>query len=81
MRTGSVGMLRWLLKLFRSTEVQSENKNDRSGAAEYTRPATWEDLLLVARLMNKHQVRYVLVGGYALAAHGYARMTTQFPAC
>ncbi|MEN8129764.1 MAG: nucleotidyl transferase AbiEii/AbiGii toxin family protein [Pseudomonadota bacterium] len=61
--------------MFRSTEAQSENKNDRHGAAEYTRPATWEDLLQVARLMNKHKVRYVLVGGYALAAHGYARMT------
>ncbi len=75
MRTGSAGMLRWLLKMFRSTEAQSENKNGRHGVVEYTRPATWEDLLQVARLMNKYKVRYVLVGGYALAAHGYARMT------
>jgi hypothetical protein len=29
----------------------------------------------VARLLNAHGARYILVGGYALAAHGYVRMT------
>lgn len=41
----------------------------------FTRPASWEDVLMVARLLNRHHVRYILVGGYALAAHGYVRMT------
>jgi hypothetical protein len=44
-------------------------------AALYTRPATWEDVLTTVRLLNRRQVRYVVVGGYALAAHGYIRMT------
>jgi hypothetical protein len=36
--------------------------------AEYTRPATWEDLKVVARLLNEQQVDYALIGGYAIAA-------------
>jgi len=27
------------------------------------------------RLLNKHKVRYLLLGGYAVAAHGYPRYT------
>lgn len=42
---------------------------------EYTRPATWEDVKLLARLLGEAGVRYALVGGYALAAHGYSRFT------
>ena len=42
----------------------------------YTRPATWEDVLDLARRLERHGARYVLVGGYALAAHGLVRMTT-----
>lgn len=42
---------------------------------EYTRPATWDDVLTVARLLNRQGARYALVGGYALAAHGHVRMT------
>ena len=42
----------------------------------YTRPALWEDVLDLARRLNRHGARYVLVGGYALAAHGLVRMTT-----
>jgi len=33
-----------------------------------------EDACLVARILNRHGARYVLVGGYALAAHGYVRV-------
>ena len=36
----------------------------------FTRPALWEDVLDLARRLNRHGTRYVLVGGYALAAHG-----------
>jgi Nucleotidyl transferase AbiEii toxin, Type IV TA system len=43
--------------------------------AEFTRPATWDDLKLVARLLNEATVRYVLIGGYAIAAHGYNRFS------
>ena len=42
----------------------------------FTRPALWEDVLELARRLNHHGARYVLVDGYALAAHGLARMTT-----
>ena len=42
----------------------------------FTRPALWEDVLDLARRLNHHRARYVLVGGYALAAHGFVRMTT-----
>ena len=43
---------------------------------EYSRPATLEDLKLLLRSLNEHAVEYLLIGGYALAAHGYQRATT-----
>lgn len=43
---------------------------------EYSRPATLEDLKLLLRSLNQHGVEYLLIGGYALAAHGYQRATT-----
>lgn len=42
----------------------------------FTRPALWDDVLDLARRLNRQGARYVLVGGYALAAHGLVRMTT-----
>ncbi len=42
---------------------------------DYVRPATWADVIRVVRLLQEHQVQFILVGGYALAAHGYTRMT------
>lgn len=42
---------------------------------EFTRPATWEDVKLVARYFNEAGVEYALIGGYALAAHGIMRLT------
>jgi hypothetical protein len=48
------------------------------------RPATVEDLKTLLRSLNAHSVDYLLIGGYALAAHGYQRATTDidivFPA-
>jgi Nucleotidyl transferase AbiEii toxin, Type IV TA system len=41
----------------------------------FTRPATWEDLKLVARALNAQAARYALIGGYAIAAHGYNRFS------
>ncbi|MEO6602389.1 MAG: nucleotidyl transferase AbiEii/AbiGii toxin family protein, partial [Polyangiaceae bacterium] len=43
--------------------------------ADFTRPATWEDLRAVAALLNTAGVRYALIGGYAMAAHGYNRFS------
>ena len=43
---------------------------------EYSRPATLDDLKLLLRSLNEHAVDYLLIGGYALAAHGYQRATT-----
>jgi predicted nucleotidyltransferase len=49
-----------------------------------SRPATLEDLKTLLRSLNAHSVEYLLIGGYALAAHGYQRATTDidlmFPA-
>jgi hypothetical protein len=42
---------------------------------EYTRPATWEDVKHIARHFEAAGVEYALVGGYALAAHGFNRFT------
>ncbi len=43
---------------------------------EFSRPATLEDLKLLLRALNDHDVDYLLIGGYALAAHGNQRATT-----
>ena len=42
---------------------------------EFTRPATLEDVKTLLRSLNAHGVDYLLIGGYALAAHGYQRAT------
>ena len=44
-------------------------------AADFTRPATWDDLKRVAQLLNEAGARYALIGGYAIAAHGYLRFS------
>ena len=43
---------------------------------EYSRPATFDDLKLLLRSLNSNGAEYFLIGGYALAAHGYPRATT-----
>lgn len=42
---------------------------------EYTRPATWEDLKRLARLLHEANAEYALVGGYAIASHGFNRQS------
>jgi hypothetical protein len=42
---------------------------------EYTRPATWDDLLALTRALEDNGARYALIGGYALSAHGYQRFS------
>ncbi|WP_462321547.1 nucleotidyltransferase domain-containing protein [Halochromatium sp.] len=69
-------MWNWLLRLLKSPRTTSEADADRDASdVLFTRPASWEDVIATARLLNRYEVRYLLVGGYALAAHGYVRMT------
>src|SRR5690242_4744913 len=42
---------------------------------QYTRPATWEDVKLLARYLSEAGASYALIRGYAIAAHGYNRFT------
>ena len=42
---------------------------------DYTRPATWEDLKRLATLLNDAHAEYALVGGYAIASHGFSRQS------
>ena len=42
---------------------------------EYTRPATWDDLKMLARYLDEAGAEYALVGGYAVAAHGFNRFS------
>jgi len=42
---------------------------------EYTRPATWEDLKTLVGYLQDAGVEYALVGGYAIAAHGFNRFS------
>lgn len=43
--------------------------------ADVTRPATWDDVKLVARCLNAGGAKWALIGGYAIAAHGYVRVS------
>ena len=43
---------------------------------EYARSATLDDLKMLLHALNENGVEYLLIGGYALAAHGYQRATT-----
>jgi predicted nucleotidyltransferase len=43
---------------------------------EYSRPATLDDLKMLIAALNARGVEYLLIGGYALFAHGYHRATT-----
>jgi hypothetical protein len=43
--------------------------------ADVTRPATWEDVKTVARLLAAEGARWALIGGYAIAAHGFVRLS------
>ncbi|MFI5350085.1 MAG: hypothetical protein ACHQ2Z_11110 [Elusimicrobiota bacterium] len=45
-------------------------------SGEFSRPATLDDLKSLIRSLNENRVEYLLIGGYALYAHGYHRATT-----
>ena len=42
---------------------------------EFTRPATWDDVRTLAGYLAEAGVEYALVGGYAVAAHGFNRFS------
>jgi hypothetical protein len=42
---------------------------------EYTRPATWDDVKQLANELELQGAEYALVGGYAIAAHGFNRFS------
>lgn len=42
---------------------------------EFCRPATLDDLKTLIGTLNRHGADYLLIGGYALFAHGYHRAT------
>ncbi len=43
---------------------------------QYSRPASLDDLKILVSSLIKNHVDYLLIGGYALFAHGYHRATT-----
>ena len=43
---------------------------------KFCRAATKDDLKLLLKSLNENHVDYLLIGGYALFAHGYERATT-----
>ena len=47
---------------------------DRDDRA-YSRAPTIEDLVRVCRSLNREDARYILIGGFAVIAHGAARTT------
>lgn len=48
---------------------------DDADDGPYAREPQLEDLVRLARALNAHHVRYVLIGGFAVIAHGGARTT------
>ena len=42
----------------------------------HSRPATFNDLKALVAALNRNGAEYLLIGGYALFAHGYHRATT-----
>lgn len=43
---------------------------------EYSRAPTLDDVIQLCESLNKHGIRYVLIGGVAVILHGYTRGTT-----
>jgi hypothetical protein len=43
--------------------------------ADTTRPATWDDVKTLAALLDAEGARWALIGGYAIAAHGFVRFS------
>ena len=48
---------------------------DDPDAGAYSREPQLDDLARLRRALNAHHVRYVLIGGFAVIAHGGGRTT------
>ena len=48
---------------------------DDTHDGSYAREPQLDDLIRLARALNAHKVRYVLIGGFAVIAHGGGRTT------
>ncbi|HXV64233.1 MAG TPA: nucleotidyltransferase [Vicinamibacteria bacterium] len=48
-----------------------DEKDDR----EYSRTPQIQDLVRICQSLNEHEARYVLIGGFAVIAHGAGRTT------
>ena len=48
---------------------------DDAADGAYSRAPEFEDVLALCRSLNREQVRYVLIGGFAVIIHGYVRGT------
>lgn len=46
-----------------------------SDSERFTRPATWQDVKRIAELFACEGVEWALIGGYAIAAHGFVRFS------
>lgn len=70
MPIGKGGGLSWLRRLLGVEPAEPTTPPADAIAEEYTRPATSRDMITTLRLLDRAGVRYVSVGGYALAGHG-----------
>ena len=43
--------------------------------SRYSRIPTLKDLVALCRNLNAHEVKYVIIGGFAVIRHGYIRAT------
>jgi hypothetical protein len=50
-------MLNWLRKLWPRSESAAASPRSDAG---FTRPATWEDVVAVVRLLERYRVRYIV---------------------
>ena len=48
-----------------------DDQDDR----RYSRAPELEDLVALCKALNEEQVRYVLIGGFAVILHGFVRAT------
>lgn len=67
--------MRWFGRLFGRPKPPADRRPEGKDTAPVCRPAGWNDVLAVVRLLEAHDVDYVLVGGYALQANGILRYT------
>jgi hypothetical protein len=66
----------WFKKLWKALfPTDSAPIGSASSQVDMVRPAVWADVFELTRLLEKHQAKYILVGGYALNFNGLVRQT------